>query len=131
MKLLDVLNHWAFYASSIIIYIIQETIKGVFFSEEQWTKPAGWRTLLKRTSPILPVILGGLLGLIPGIPAPGLIQVDLAARVLYFGASGVVSAWIYKVISNFIEKDIPSFLRRAIGNKSIAPPPNSDKPSEE
>lgn len=117
MKILDSLIHWSFLAVAGIIYVLGETIKSIFFNEQEWKDPKGWKSILKRTMVIHPVIIGLLLGLAP-LPAPEAIQLDVSARMVYFGFAGVASAWSYKVLQTFFQVEVPAILKRLAGNTS-------------
>lgn len=54
--------------------------------------------VLRAFLPLLPVVLGALLGLIPGMPLP-LLERTLATAVLYYAFAGVASTWAFDMVN--------------------------------
>ena len=70
-KYLSVLaSHWAFFAVALIIAVVGEVIKGLVLGDDKATTGSGWRSVYKKTLPLHPVIVGGLLGVYLSVLVP-------------------------------------------------------------
>ena len=115
-----IVSHWPFVAAALVLGIIGEVTKRVVAPKGK--SDAGWRWWFRVTMPVHPVLTGGVLGLVPGVP----VSVDassIAARCLYFAGAGVVSTWVYGGIKHFLEA-------RGVKVAASIPPP-SDAPGED
>ena len=104
--------HWPFVAATLILAFIGQVLKGTVWTREHFLK---WRLLTpnrvlwrffwwgRKTLPIHPVVAGGLLGLVPGIPASPQVE-GTTALVLYFAFAGVISTWAFAIVKAWAKK---------------------------
>lgn len=99
------LSHWPFLAYSIISLIVVHVCKGILWTKKNVdvskVSPAIWWA--RKTLPLHPVVIGLLVGLIPGVPASAGIEA-VAAKCLYFGGAGASSTWIFDVIKGIAKQ---------------------------
>lgn len=101
------LPHWGFVAYALVAAFLGELCKRRWFTREH-ALTSEWAHRLRRTLPLHPVLLGGLLGYLPGMPAgPGV--VGGTARSLYFALSGVLSTFLYDVVVQWLrDRGLPA-----------------------
>jgi len=97
MALLDFLIlHWPFIAFGLIAGLLTKLGKATVFSAERARAHRGW-WWGRKWLPAIPVGLGALVGLIPGMPASAGVE-TVAAKCLYFACSGVLCVYLYTLI---------------------------------
>jgi hypothetical protein len=100
-------GHWSFVAFSCIVAVLMQVLKATVWSPRR-TLPAGtWSACLwwgRKTLPLHPVLLGCLVGLIPGIPVGGFDSRSVASRVLYYAMAGLMSTWVYNVVKSLAKR---------------------------
>lgn len=108
------LLHWSFFALALLIAVITEFLKKLL-------KLLPQNKVVKVLTPsrLIPAILGGIGGVIPGIPAPEMVGGEEAGlgHVLYFATAGIVSAWVYSIVQKMFEEVLPDGITNVIKNK--------------
>jgi sulfite exporter TauE/SafE len=123
-----VVSNWPLVVVSLILAGFGQTVKGTLFTKENIQKYHGkmmgeviwWG---RKTLPQHPVLIGALLGFVPGMPVPEFIATT-AAKVTYFAGAGMSSTWMFNVIKQLlkekgIELDSPSI----VPSSPLPPPP--------
>jgi hypothetical protein len=110
----DLLQHWPFAATALILSVVGQAVKRVFFDDPT---AKGWRLIGRKTLPMHPVVVGALLGFIPSMPiSPGV--VSWSGRILYFAFAGVCSTWAFNVLKQVLKKE-----GIVLDGNSTKPPP--------
>lgn len=84
----------------------------------------GWRGVWYVTLWLHPIVVGGLLGLSPWLPAPEAMGSTTAGRVLWYAAAGLFASTLYDAIRGFIKQrfaireSIPPTANKELGVKS-------------
>lgn len=97
-----ILPHWPLLTVTLALAIFGQVLKGSVFSVDM-CKRSRFCWWGRKTLPAHPVLIGLLIGFIPGMPvSPGV--EGRASRVLYFMAAGVLSTWAFMLLKQFAKK---------------------------
>jgi hypothetical protein len=101
-----VIGHWPFVLFTLISAVSMQTAK-----ISVWTKARISNSKLKsffwwgrKTLPLHPVLIGTLVGLVPGIPISDGMGETLATKCLYFAGAGVLSTWVFDLLKALAKK---------------------------
>lgn len=124
------LSHWPFIVVALVFSTFGQVMKGVVFTrrniEGAFASAIGGRRIIghllwwgRKTMPLHPVMAGGAVSFMPGMPAaPG---IDTQAELtLYFLGAGVCSTWMFSMLKTFAKKqgyELPS-----VATDSLPPP---------
>lgn len=121
------LSHWPFLAFSLICAVVIQVAKATIWTKaraEHRGRGAGFFWWGRKTLPLHPVVVGALLGLIPGAPGSAGVETP-AALSLYYALAGLVSTWLFAVIKGLAKQrgiELPPLVAPSVP----APPPNPD-----
>ena len=98
----ELLSHWPFVVTALCLATVGQAVK-----QTLWTKDnAAAFTVCwwgYKTKAAHPVIVGALLGVIPGMPvSPGV--AEGSATVLYYAGAGIASTWGFALLKGFAKK---------------------------
>lgn len=109
------LIHWSFFAVALLVAVLSKFIQQAKTKFKNHDHP--FLNLLAG-SQLLSALLGILMGLIPGTPAPEMIGTDLSfAHVLYFGTAGIVGMWVFGLAEKLFVDILPSELKQWVEKK--------------
>lgn len=120
------LFHWSFFCVTLIVAALTEFLKRAIqlLPQNKWVK-------LFAPMRILPLIFGGLIGLIPDVPAPEMVGGSSAGigHVLYFASAGILSAWVYSLAKKLFEDILPTELKQFVEKRlgTEGDPPDQDE----
>lgn len=115
-----ILPHWPFWGSMLIFAMMGQTMKSVFTKE--MAEKSAFARIFRATLQIHPVLAGLVIGWSNMLPASGGVE-SAGGKALYFGASGVLSSWLFYAIKRYLKKkgvDLPT------GVPSMPPPKPDD-----
>ena len=106
------LLHWSFFASALVIAVITKFLKRVIklLPQNKWTK-------LIYSPRLIPALLGALIGLVPSVPAPEVVDTPGIGAMLYFATAGILSVWVYSLLQKLFEDVLPGELKHYIRSK--------------
>jgi len=102
------LPHWPFFMASAVLYVIVKAMKSGPLSNER-AKEVRWVRAIRRWFPLTlhPLVLGGLLGLVPGLPVSPGVEGEYGP-VLYFTGAGAAAVLVRNLWKEFKKyKGIP------------------------
>jgi hypothetical protein len=97
-----VIPHWPLWTIALSLAIVGQVLKGSLFSRKFAEKYVifWWG---RKTMPMHPILVGMLVGFVPGIPVgPGI--ESGSSRVLYFMAAGLLSTWGFDFLKSIAVK---------------------------
>jgi hypothetical protein len=107
---------WPFVIVSLAVYAGGEGAKRVakIFVPNSTPdeKQPRWYKLWYATIRWHPILVGGLAGLIPGIPAPSWVPDIVTGRVFWYALAGAMSGYMYAAF-----KDVPAIIRSLAKSK--------------
>lgn len=89
--------YWGWCVVAAMLALVGEVLKRKAFTEALAVRSSfakWWRA----TMPLHPVIVGALLGALPGMPLPDTLEGTTQA-ILYYAGAGVASTWAYDVVN--------------------------------
>lgn len=96
------LEHWPFILTALVFGGVGQAVK-----QTLWTKANAKKHTIcwwgRKTMPAHPVVLGVLLGLVPGMPASPGVETT-AAVALYYAGAGMFSTWGFALLKGFAKK---------------------------
>ena len=100
-----IISHWPFMAFALIVAVTVQVLKATVWTmrRAEKGKARGFFWWGRKTLPLHPVAVGCLVALIPGIPASEGVA-TLAAKMLYYAASGLTATWIFAVIKSLAKR---------------------------
>ena len=108
-----VIPHWPFIFACLIFAMGGQVAKATVFTKANVLKykqsgPALVGELIwwgRKTLPMLPVVLGFMLGSMPGMPVSSvMVDPTQAAVQLYYAGAGIVSTWAFAILKSVAKK---------------------------
>lgn len=102
-----ILAHWPFFAFTFACMIVVQTAKATIWTEAHAkgsSKKAHFYWWGRKTMALQCLLSGALFGLIPNIPISDGFNDGIAAKMLYYGAAGILAAFSFDVLKGLAKR---------------------------
>jgi hypothetical protein len=109
MEFLDtyIIPHWPFVAFALVCMIVVQVLKMAVWTEKR-AKGSGKATTFfwwgRKTIALQSLVIGVLVGIIPGMPIGGGFSDTMGSRALYYAAAAILSTFLFSVLKGLAKQ---------------------------